>query len=140
MRKYGEKKSSYEWREKLKVGDRVLFYFDRKWSEFEIMQREENGQINISEIINGKPEEQYIDIDIYNENLEQLGSNPLSVQTFDEDDEIYLELVPERQWAIVRNQNPGANSIFIVKYINKFGEFGGFEFLFEAIDKKVAVS
>lgn len=96
----------------------MLFYFDRKWSEFEVMKRDESGAINISEIINGKVEEQYIDIEIYNENLAPLGPSPQGSCNFDEDDEIYLELSPERHWAIVRNQSPGGNSLFIVKYIN----------------------
>lgn len=69
VRKHGEKKESYKWREDLKEGDRLLFFDDAKWGEFEVVSRDENQMLEISEIIDGKVEELILEIDIYSELL-----------------------------------------------------------------------
>lgn len=57
MRKYGEKNESYNWRRNLKEKDRVMFYFDDKWSEFEVVTLDGEGMIEISEVINSNIED-----------------------------------------------------------------------------------
>lgn len=51
----------------------------------------------------------------------------------DQEDELYLELVEEEKFAILRNMNNASSSTFIVKYINKFGERGGFDYILKII-------
>lgn len=53
VRKFGEMKESYQWRENLQSGQRIMYFFDNKWSEFEIFSVDKNGTIEISEVIDG---------------------------------------------------------------------------------------
>jgi len=47
-----------------------------------------------------------------------------------------LEKANGKKYAILRHINSQTNCVFIVKYINKFGEQGGLDFLLSVIDKK----
>lgn len=58
----------------------------------------------------------------------------------DQEDELYLEQTHLKKYAIIRHNQTNANSAFIVKYINKFGECGGFDFVMAVIDKKLEVN
>lgn len=52
VRKYGEKNESYNWRRNLKEKDRVMFFFEDKWAEFEVVTLDGEGMIEISEVVN----------------------------------------------------------------------------------------
>ena len=91
MRKYGEKNESYNWRRNLKEKDRVMFYFDDKWTEFEVVTLDGEGMIEISEVINSNIEDQVIETDIYSELLARKGEIHDLKSQEDWEDELYLE-------------------------------------------------
>lgn len=44
-----------------------MFYYENKWSEFEVVSLDSEGTIEISEVINDCVEDQVIETDIYSE-------------------------------------------------------------------------
>jgi len=64
-----------------------------------------------------------------------------SSQIDDTDDAYFLATQKKQKYAILRlNTVTGASSIYIVKYINIFGEYGGFDFILSVLSGKVSVT
>lgn len=62
-------------------------------------------------------------------------------QIDDSDDSLFLSGEKKPRFAILRTStNNGSSSIYLVKYINAFGDHGGFDFILSALEGKVAVS
>jgi hypothetical protein len=68
-------------------------------------------------------------------------SSRSGTQIDDSDDAIFLAAEKKKKQAILRiGTSNGASSIYLVKYLNIFGEFGGFDFMIDVLDHKVPVS
>jgi ubiquitin carboxyl-terminal hydrolase 34 len=62
-------------------------------------------------------------------------------QIDDSEDSIFLSSQKRQRFAILRaNTMSGSSSIYLVKYINTFGERGGFDFILNALNGRINVS
>lgn len=76
-----------------------------------------------------------IETDIYSELLARKGEIHEVKSQEDWEDELYLETSDKKKYAILRQIHSASSSTFIVKYINIFGEHGGFDYILKIIRK-----
>ena len=148
----GTREKYYNWRLKLKEGDKVDFYsYKENWRGFVVKQVYEDQNEFGEKLLKVKIEE----LEKFNneEELRNTITNVLSPKLgqykkfsernteFDDyEDILYLETQKEKKYAIMRTiAGHQGGSIYIVKYMNIFGENGGFDFILNVLENKEEV-
>lgn len=68
-------------------------------------------------------------------------SSRAGIQIDDSDDAVFLASEKKKKMAILRlGTTSGASSIYLVKYLNTFGEHGGFDFIMDVLNHKITVN
>ena len=148
LAKLGSRESDFEWRESLKVGDEVDYYNIRKdWGRYTVFEvdtetnnfDEEVKMLKLQKKLEedrGYEFDTLITIKSQSPAIAKPGKYSNSGEGIDDsDDEIYLSIVKQPKFAIMRsNSMYNTSSIYLIKYINLFGENKGFDFLLEALE------
>ena len=145
-----KKKNDYFWRYDVKVGDKVDFFdFRRNWKSYEVthVEEEENEYnetmtlVKILQLNCESDEKKNFKVNVLSPKLAKFEKYSKKNQDCDDhEDEIYLQSQTGRKYAIMRCESIyKGSSIYIVKYINIFGENGGFDYFLDVINKKINV-
>lgn len=150
--KVGTRKEYYDWRMELKVGDNVDFYsYKENWKGF-VVKEVFNDQNEFGErLMKVKIEE--LEKSDKDEDIKSSITNVLSPKLkkfkkfsernteFDDyEDFLYLETQKEKKYAIMRSiSGHQGGSIYIVKYMNIFGDKKGFDFILNVLENKEQV-
>lgn len=138
----------FEWREGLAVGDFVDYYrYKSKWNVYKVLEvcEEVVGEEVFRKVrvvrCGFEGGEEFMEVGVHSPLIAKQGVySGKDNFTFDED-RVFLAKEKEEKFAIMRKFSFVTNSsIYIIRYINEFGKYGGFDFILKVIKNEVTVS
>ena len=144
----GTREQDFDWRENISEGDEVDYYNIRKdWKRYKVLEIEieENSYDEDVRLLKlKKTEDQENEYD-FDSTISVRAQSPAVAPPGkysnrgegidDSDDEIFLSMINTDKFAIMRNNSIySTSSIYLIKYINLFGENGGFDRLLNILE------